>query len=230
MKIAGLEKNTMIDFPGAIACIVFAPGCNYDCFYCHNRQIIADTDARISEEEVISFLKKRAGLIDGVVISGGEALLQPDLAEFIRKVRHLGYLVKLDTNGSNPFKLKLLIDEGLLDYVAVDVKAPSSRYKEIAGGAADYLPVRKTADTLKASGIKWEMRTTAVPQLKKEDFVTIAKELPELPLYRINRYRVPETYKPEDRERILMTPHTAVELEEIRQAVLPIQPNTVLNL
>ena len=153
-----------------------------------------------------------------------------NVQDIIRKVRHLGYLVKLDTNGSNPFKLKLLIDEGLLDYVAVDVKAPSSRYKEIAGGAADYLPVRKTADTLKASGIKWEMRTTAVPQLKKEDFVTIAKELPELPLYRINRYRVPETYKPEDRERILMTPHTAAELEEIRQAVLPIQPNTVMNL
>ena len=122
MKISGLQKLTLLDYPGKMACTVFTYGCNFRCGFCHNALLVTEENSdNISEDEFFSFLKKRQGILDGVCITGGEPTLQPDLREFITKVRSLGYAVKLDTNGTNPRLLKSLIDENLLDYVAMEI-------------------------------------------------------------------------------------------------------------
>ena len=137
MDIAGLVKCSTVDYPGMLSCAVFVQGCNFNCFFCHNRGLIEGQVQLIPEREIFSFLKSRQGLLDGVVISGGEPTLQAGLEAFISKVKAFGFKVKLDTNGSNPSVLKELIEKNLLDYVALDYKAPFNRYKEICGMDAD---------------------------------------------------------------------------------------------
>ena len=132
MNIAGLLKTATIDFPHRLAAVVFTAGCNYDCSFCHNRALLGAAEL-MEDGEVLRFLEKRAGLLDGVVISGGEPTLQKDLAEFAGTLKGLGYDVKLDTNGSDPEAVGRLLDGGLVDYVAMDYKAPFSRYPEICG-------------------------------------------------------------------------------------------------
>ena len=135
MIFGGLQKLTLLDFPGAVACIVFTKGCNFLCPFCHNALLVNKVDQaqEIDEEEIISFLKKRTGVLEGVVITGGEPLLHPGLEDFIVRVRELGYRVKLDTNGSRPEYLKSLVSKGLLDYVAMDIKNSLEKYPKTAG-------------------------------------------------------------------------------------------------
>ena len=135
MEIHGIQKMTLLDYPEKVACTIFTARCNFRCPFCHNASLVTHVDAAaaISEEEVFSFLAKRQGILDGVCITGGEPLLQPDIEEFIRKVKELGYQVKLDTNGSFPDRLEHLIDEGLVDYVAMDLKNCRERYGETVG-------------------------------------------------------------------------------------------------
>ncbi len=122
MHIGGFQKMTMLDYPGKVACTIFTYGCNFRCPFCHNASLVTDKPEFFSEDEVLSYLTKRAGVLDGVCISGGEPLLQSDIFEFIKKVKDKGLLVKLDTNGSFPEKLKYAMDEKLIDYVAMDIK------------------------------------------------------------------------------------------------------------
>ena len=153
MNIAGLLKTATIDFPRRLAAVVFTAGCNYDCGFCHNRGLLDAADFK-DNGEVLRFLEKRAGLLDGVVISGGEPTLQKDLAGFAATLKELGYDVKLDTNGSNPQMVGRLLDGGLVDYVAMDYKAPLARYPEVCGAGADGF--LETLGLLWDSGIEWE--------------------------------------------------------------------------
>ena len=135
MTISGMEKLTLLDYPANTACLIFTQGCNFRCPFCHNKNLLMDTngDGIIDENEVLNYLKKRKGLVDGICISGGEPLLQRDIESFIKKIKEIGVKVKLDTNGSNPQKLKKLIDMGLIDYVAMDIKNDFSNYDKTSG-------------------------------------------------------------------------------------------------
>ena len=161
MQIAGLQKLTVLDFPGKVACTLFTPGCNFLCPFCHNGELVFDREKhRIPEEDFFAFLHKRHGLLDGVCISGGEPTLQKDLEDFILRVREMGYQVKLDTNGTRPEVLANLLDEGLLDYVAMDVKSGPKGYSRAAGVLVDLVNVQRSVDMLMAGETPYEFRTT----------------------------------------------------------------------
>lgn len=177
MKISGLQKLTLLDYPGKMACTVFTYGCNFRCGFCHNALLVTEENSdNISEDEFFSFLKKRQGILEGVCITGGEPTLQPDLIEFITKVRSLGYAVKLDTNGTNPHLLKSLIDENLLDYVAMDIKHSPDKYDVICGCKVDMDAIKESVSIIIDSGIDHEFRTTTVREYHTaEDFDAIAQ-------------------------------------------------------
>ena len=168
MIIHGLNKLTLTDYPGKLACIVFTGHCNFRCPYCHNASLVLNPESQsvIREEEIFSFLKKRKGMLDGVVITGGEPLLNKDIKSFIKKVKEIGYLIKLDTNGSFPSLLKELIDESLVDYVAMDIKNDLSSYSKTIG-VSNYNTddVVKSINLLKEGRVDYEFRTTVVEEL-----------------------------------------------------------------
>ncbi|MBQ6431600.1 MAG: anaerobic ribonucleoside-triphosphate reductase activating protein [Oscillospiraceae bacterium] len=177
MRIGGLQKLTLLDFPGHVACTVFLQGCNFRCPFCHNSSLVLGTDS-ISEDEIFRFLNTRQELLDGVAITGGEPLLTAELPDFLRKIKALGYKTKVDTNGSFPEKLRLLIDEGLVDYVAMDVKNSPEKYAETAGAEDVLDAVRKSVDILMNGTISYEFRTTVVDELHEvSDFEAIGKWL-----------------------------------------------------
>ena len=225
MVFAGMVKSSMVDYPGLIACTLFVPGCNYDCFYCHNRSLIYGTHEEMSGGYIDEFLKKRAGRLDAVVFSGGEPTLQPGLADYIGKIKRLGYKTKLDTNGSLPQAVAGLLDKGLCDYYAVDYKAPASRYGEICGRGADPSKTLETINLLLKSGAAFEVRTTVIPQLGLYDLTAMAKELPVLPRFVLNPYRPPEIYLPGDEERIKIRPYTKKEIAALADKIRIWQPN-----
>lgn len=216
MRIVGLEKNSVVDFPGQLAAVVFSPGCNLDCYYCHNRSIIGQVrpGQLLAEEEVFAFLEKRRGLLDGVVFSGGEPTLQPDLAEVMGKVKKLGFLCKLDTNGTNPAVLRDLISEGLVDYVAMDLKAPFHKYAQICGNKNNTFldKIRESIAFLLTEKVDYEFRTTAVPELTEEDVLQMAAAIRGARLYVLQQYRVPEFAQNEKMQR---APHPSAFLREM---------------
>lgn len=223
LPVAGLVKSSLVDYPGYVSCILFVPGCNYNCFYCHNRPLVSGPYDLLPWDGVLDFLQKRKDQLDGVVITGGEPTLQKGLIPSIRAVRRLGYKVKLDTNGSSPEVVDELLKAGLCDYFAVDYKAPKDRYEEICGRGAK--PVLQTIDLLKKSGVDFEARTTVIPQLTPEDLLLMAQELPSLPRYVLNPYRPPKVFLPEDEAKIAKKPYTAAEIAAFALAVGPFQPN-----
>ena len=165
MNIQGLQKMTLLDFPGKMACTVFTGGCNLRCPFCHNASIAVrpSKEGEYSVEEILDFLKKRQGILDGVAITGGEPLMQKDIEEFIRSIRDLGYAVKLDTNGTYPEKLKSLVEQGLVDYVAMDVKASPEGYPPAVGiGGYDISKIKESIDFLLEGKVDYEFRTTIV--------------------------------------------------------------------
>ena len=166
MVLHGLQKMTLLDFPGRVACTVFLGGCDFRCPYCHNAELVDGTaPPTLDDTALLDFLKKRRGLLDGVAITGGEPLLR-DLAPLLREIRALGFAVKLDTNGSHPERLAALLDAGLADYVAMDVKNSPERYGETIGVPGfDLAPVRKSIDLLLSGGTDYEFRTTVVAEL-----------------------------------------------------------------
>jgi pyruvate formate lyase activating enzyme len=171
VKLAGLQKTTLIDFPGKVACTVFTRGCNLRCPYCHNPELIpCDSDGHdlLAEEDFFSFLQSRRGLLDGVCITGGEPTIQPDLVEFAEKVRDLGFFVKLDTNGTRPQTLKALLEERVLDFVAMDVKTTKENYDRELGFDGDAGVIAESIGIIKESGVEYEFRTTVVPDLVGE--------------------------------------------------------------
>ena len=165
MNIQGFQKLTLLDFPGKMACTVFTAGCNLRCPFCHNSRLVIDPEktSEYSVDEILAYLKKRQGILDGVAITGGEPLLQPDIDEFIKKVRELGFAVKLDTNGTFPDRLKALVEQGLLDYVAMDVKNSPSGYSETVGiGGYDISKIQESIGFLLENKVDYEFRTTVV--------------------------------------------------------------------
>lgn len=179
MLLGGLQKLTLLDFPGHVACTVFTQGCNFRCPFCHNTPLLARAAApALSTEAFFSFLQKRQGLLDGVAISGGEPLLHDDIAAFIRQIRDLGFAVKLDTNGAFPDKLKVLLDQGLVDYVAMDIKNAPHKYDQTVGVPGSLSAVEKSVSLLMNHRTPYEFRTTLVDSLHvPEDFLHIGKWL-----------------------------------------------------
>lgn len=164
MKIHGLQKMTLLDYPGKVACTVFFGGCDLRCPFCHNAELLdGSAPAVMDEAELLAFLKKRKGLLDGVAITGGEPLLQPDLPEFAGRIRELGYPVKIDTNGTHPDRLRRLAEEGLVQYIAMDIKNSPERYAETSGiPGLDLGPIRESVSLLMEGTVDYEFRTTAV--------------------------------------------------------------------
>lgn len=167
MRISGLQKMTLLDFPGKVACTVFLPGCNYRCPFCHNSGLLDGTnDDEVAVDELLSFLKKRQGLLDGVCITGGEPTLQSDLDDLLRAIKDLGFEVKLDTNGSHPTLLKQLVADGLVDYVAMDVKNAPAAYPDTVGVAKpDLAAVEESLTFLLSGTVPYELRTTVTAEL-----------------------------------------------------------------
>lgn len=172
MTIHGLQKMTLLDFPGHVACTVFTAGCNLRCPFCHNAPLVTkiDPDPACTGDEFFAFLEKRRGVLDGVAITGGEPLMQDGIRDFIERIRSLGYKVKLDTNGTFPDRLRDLIEAGLVDYVAMDVKNCREKYAVTAGCEKDFVPaVTESIRLLNASDIPHEFRTTVCDSLHTPD-------------------------------------------------------------
>lgn len=167
MQIGGLNKTSLIDYPGKIAAVVFTQGCNWRCPFCHNPELVVPRcfQKPIPEETVMEFLQSRVDQLDGVVVSGGEPTIHSDLPGFIAAIKDMGYDVKLDTNGSNPEMLRVLLSEGLVDYVAMDLKGPVGNYQQLAGARVSPDCLRTSIWTIKNSGVDHEFRTTVVPGL-----------------------------------------------------------------
>lgn len=181
MIFNGFQKMTLLDFPGRVAATLFLGGCNLRCPFCHNASLVLDGKSREEYEdaEILSYLEKRRGLLDGVCVTGGEPLLRRELPDFLKKVRALGYAVKLDTNGTMPDRLEALLREGLLDYVAMDVKNALSRYGDAVGiPNFDVTPVERSIDLLLSGAVDYEFRTTVVKELHTvEDIASLAERI-----------------------------------------------------
>ncbi len=173
MDIAGLQKMTLLDFPGRVACTVFTQGCNFRCPFCHNSDLLPmKGEPFMTDGELLAFLKKRVGLLDGVCFTGGEPTMQPELPSLAKSIKDLGYAVKLDTNGTNPNMLKNMVEAGLLDYVAMDIKNSPENYPETAGVDARLLSkVEESIAFLLEGKVDYEFRTTVVAELHTEDSI-----------------------------------------------------------
>lgn len=192
MKISGLQKTTLLDFPGHVACTIFTGGCNFRCPFCHNSELLdADAPAAYTEAEILDFLSRRRHVLDGVAITGGEPTLQPDLEDFIRQVRALGLKIKLDTNGYLPEVLIHLADEGLLDYAAMDIKSSREHYGKVAGvKQVDLARIEQSVDFLKKGSLPYEFRTTVVRELHEaEDFARIGEWLDGAEAYFLQNFK-----------------------------------------
>ncbi|MEK7108899.1 MAG: anaerobic ribonucleoside-triphosphate reductase activating protein, partial [Patescibacteria group bacterium] len=178
MRIGGLQPSSLVDFPGTVAAIVFTVGCNFRCPYCHNPELVLETPEReIPEAEVFDFLRSRAGVLPAVVVTGGEPTQHLDLPAFFRKAKELGYKTKLDTNGTNPGMLRGLVEDKLIDYVAMDIKAPLLEYARVVGAAVDTAAVRQSIDFLLSGAVDYEFRTPVVKsQLAPQDLKQIGRE------------------------------------------------------
>ncbi len=228
LLISGLQKLTLLDYPGTVACTVFTGGCNFRCPFCHNAALVRpeELNRENEEEQVLSFLKKRVGVLDGVAITGGEPLLHADMPAFLEKVRALGYKIKLDTNGSFPDRLIELVRAGLVDRVAMDVKNAPELYAKTAGVAGlDLRPIERSKDFLLAGGVDYEFRTTVVRGLHTaESLVGAARWIEGAREYYLQQYK--------DSGHVL-TPEglgsfSAEEMHALADAVRPIVPTVQL--
>ena len=186
----------MVDYPGKIAAVVFTPGCNMNCHYCHNRTLLSESaDRRLTDPgDVELFLARRMGLLDGLVISGGEPTLQKGLAAFIDMVKAYGYAVKLDTNGTRPEVLRRLLGDGLVDFVAMDLKAPEQRYDEICGAHVDLDAIDESIDLLMEGRVEYEFRTTFSPLLSSNDVMGMARRIHGARSLVLQQYRDPAVH------------------------------------
>lgn len=193
MKLAGLQKLTLLDYPGRVACTVFTAGCNLRCPFCHNSELVLPErrPALLDEEEFFSFLNKRQGILEGVCVTGGEPLLQKDMEDFLRRIKAMGYAVKLDTNGCFPDRLKRLVEAGLVDFVAMDIKNCPDRYARTAGiPALDITAIQQSVRFLLSGAVDYEFRTTVAAQLHDEDcFRAIGPWLRGAKCYAIQNFR-----------------------------------------
>ena len=224
MIIAGFQKNSTIDFPGKFSCVVFTANCNYNCYYCHNKHLLG-AQAKYYKEEIYEFLKKRKGLIEGVVITGGEPSLYDDLYSFIIDAKSFGYSVKLDTNGSNPDMIKKLIEDDLPEFIAIDYKVPFEKYCLI-GACKDTEQneglIRRTIKTVMDSGMDYEIRTTMIPEITERDIIEMAKSFPVFDSYVLQKYR-PVHGDPHEGQSISL--YKREDLERMAELIRVYQPN-----
>lgn len=200
MKIGGINTLTLLDFPGKVAAIVFTAGCNFRCGYCHNVQFVDPEQLEklsgsfIPEDKFFNFLDQRQGMLDGVVVSGGEPTIWPDLPDFIRKIKEKGFLVKLDTNGTNPAMLEKLYADKLLDYVAMDVKMPLAEYEAVAGTCPPAEVLRKSVKAIKDSGVDYEFRTTVIDEFHDVEVMErIFDDIGDIKKFTIQNFRPERT-------------------------------------
>ena len=226
MQIIGLQKLTLLDFPGRLACTVFLGGCNLRCPFCHNASLVLPRGgvSGMTADELLAFLQKRRGRLQGVCVTGGEPTLCPDLPDLLRLIPLLGFEVKLDTNGTNPGMLRALLNEGLADYVAMDIKNSPARYTETCGGADVLTQVKESAALLMESGVDYEFRTTlAHPLHTPEDMAAIGRWL-----HGAKRYFLQQFVDSGDLIGTGLTPLTPEEMAAMREAVLPYIKETTL--
>ena len=201
MRIGGLQKVSLIDYPGKVSCVIFLLGCNFDCPYCHNPELVKRDLWKghfLSKSEILEFLKRRIGLLDGVVLSGGEPTLQKDLSSLCEKIKQSGYSIKLDTNGSRPQVIKRLIDDGLVDYVAMDIKTDPFDYVPLI--AKNYNPddIIASVKAIMESGLDYEFRTTCVkPIVDSHTIKKIAKNIKGATLYSLQHFHNSRVLHPE---------------------------------
>ncbi len=228
MIIGGLEKMTLLDYPGQLAAVVFTKGCNFRCHFCYNPLLVwpdRETDEKkyektyspISEDEFFLFLENRKGKLDGVVITGGEPTLHNDLPEFIKKIRALGYKVKLDTNGTNSKMLERLLAENLLDYIAMDLKAPADKYEKVVGIKVNCQEIEKSVKIIINSGLPYEFRTTVVPGLHElSDFSKMGQEIAGARAWYLQKFKSDTELV--DRDLETHAPFTDREMEKMAEA------------
>lgn len=225
MRIGGLMKTTLLDFPGKVACTVFTSGCNMRCPFCHNSDLLNGEYENVELEEVLHFLTKRQGVLDGVCVSGGEPLLQSDIEDFLKSIKELGYLVKLDTNGSFPSKLKSVVEKGLVDYVAMDIKNAPGKYLDTAGKVnLELAKIEESIRFLQSKQVPYEFRTTVVRELHtKEDMQEIAEWIQGDSKYYLQQFV--------DSESVLTIgyhSYTKEEMEDLAKIVRVNVPNTTV--
>ncbi|WP_069649915.1 anaerobic ribonucleoside-triphosphate reductase activating protein [Caloranaerobacter ferrireducens] len=217
MNFKGLQKSSFIDYPDKICTVLFTGGCNFRCPFCHNSSLVKNEGEFILERDILEFLKNRKKMVDAVCISGGEPTLQKGLVSFIKKVKDIGYLVKLDTNGTNPNVIEKLLDLRLIDYIAMDVKAPLSKYSSVAGVMVDINSIQESIRLLKNSNIDYEFRTTVCKELlAQDDILEISKNISGARRYIIQNFK--------DRETVLagqgrFTSYSRQELLEIEKKI-----------
>ena len=218
MHIGGFQKMTMLDYPGKIACLIFTYGCNFKCPFCHNARLVTDEAEFFNEEEILSYLNNRKKILDGVCISGGEPLLQADIFDFMKKVKDLGLSVKLDTNGYFPERLKYAIDNGLVDYVAMDIKNCKEKYAlTVAKPDLDISKIEESVNILMSCGIDYEFRTTVTRQLHtKEDFVKIGEWIKGAKKYYIQNFV--------DSGNLIENSSSPLDLQDLKELLQTISP------
>ncbi len=216
LKIAGLVKTSAVDYPGNICSTIFTAGCNFRCPYCHNPELVNVPEdlETVSEQEVLEHLENRKNILDGLCITGGEPLIF-DLKEFLKKVKELELKVKLDTNGTNPERLKNLIDGELIDYVAMDIKAPLRKYSEVVNAEVDVDKIKKSIEIIRNSGLDYEFRTTVVPSFTDEsDLIKIGEELKGSKKYAIQQFKPTKAL---DKKVLEIEPYTKETLKELKK-------------
>jgi len=223
MEIGGLQKLTLIDYPGKLACTAFLINCNFRCPFCYASELVLPekikNQPRIPEKDFFNFLKERKGLLEGAVICGGEPCINKELPQFLKKIKKLKYSVKLDTNGSNPEMLKTLISKKLIDYAAMDIKAPQEKYEKVAGKKINIKNIEKSIKILKEGKVDYEFRTTLAPNLlKKEDILKIARWISGAPNYYLQNFRPEKTINPRFEK---IKPYPQEYLLEIQKAISP---------
>jgi pyruvate formate lyase activating enzyme len=194
MIIAGIQKLTTLDYPGKLACIIFTQGCNFACGYCHNPEMIPTKstghhDPDLEPKKILEFLSRRKGMLDGVVVSGGEPTIQPDLIGFIKKIKELGFLIKLDTNGSNPQVVQKLLDQQLLDYIAMDVKHSLEKYQSMVKKDCKD-EIKESILIIKSSGVPYEFRSTILPYYhSKNDLIRMGRAINKSEKWNLQTFR-----------------------------------------
>ncbi|MFH0739766.1 MAG: anaerobic ribonucleoside-triphosphate reductase activating protein [bacterium] len=229
MKIGGLQKLTLIDYPNTLACTVFLSGCNFRCPWCYSPELVLPKfiacQPEIKEADFFDFLNAKRGLLEGVVICGGEPTIHSELPVFCAKIKNAGYKVKLDTNGSSPEMLENLFKARLIDYVAMDIKAPKEKYTQAVGfeGSSGYYlvdKIEKSIALLKSGAIAYEFRTTVVPGVHtKEDIIKIAHWIRPSEKYFLQKFRPEKTINPEFEE---IKPFNEKEMFQIRECIAPL--------
>jgi pyruvate formate lyase activating enzyme len=198
MLIGGLQKSTLVDYPGKVAATIFTLGCNFHCGWCQNPELVdlrkIKKQPKISEKEFFIFLESRKGLLDGICLTGGEPLIQPDLIDFVKKIKQDGFLVKLDTNGSQPEKLEKLFQKNLLDFVAMDIKSSPAKYSQAIGRPVNLEDIKKSIELTRTSGIDYEFRTTVVPTIiDRKEIKKIGQWLKGAKKFALQQFRTEKT-------------------------------------